>query len=175
MRDIARIQEDGNAWGVNDLAQDMSGADPLGAIASRVAQPFYIIYVGKQIGFSGDVVGSLSLAFLGAGYYSAEIYADGPNAATNATGRLFFDRAYVINWATTWRAPHDLRVGVVARYQDGQPFARVVIVPGLTQGAIAALLVHASPELKRVEFHGIPFFAVSPRAPLSPREETTSY
>ena len=36
------------------------------AIASRVAQPFYIIYVGKQIGFSGDVVGSLSLAFLGA-------------------------------------------------------------------------------------------------------------
>ncbi|MBS0470713.1 MAG: MFS transporter [Proteobacteria bacterium] len=36
------------------------------AIASRVAQPFYIIYVGKMIGFSGDVVGSLSLAFLGA-------------------------------------------------------------------------------------------------------------
>ncbi|MEI9995534.1 MAG: MFS transporter [Rhizomicrobium sp.] len=36
------------------------------AIASRVAQPFYIIYVGKKIGFSGDVVGSLSLAFLGA-------------------------------------------------------------------------------------------------------------
>ena len=36
------------------------------AIASRVAQPFYIIYVGKQIGFSGDVVGTLSLAFLGA-------------------------------------------------------------------------------------------------------------
>jgi MFS family permease len=36
------------------------------AIASRVAQPFYIIYVGKKIGFSGDVVGMLSLAFLGA-------------------------------------------------------------------------------------------------------------
>jgi len=36
------------------------------AIASRVAQPFYIIYVGKRIGFSGDVVGTLSLAFLGA-------------------------------------------------------------------------------------------------------------
>jgi MFS family permease len=36
------------------------------AIASRVAQPFYIIYVGKKIGFTGDVVGMLSLAFLGA-------------------------------------------------------------------------------------------------------------
>lgn len=36
------------------------------AIASRVAQPFYIIYVGKKIGFSGETVGMLSLAFLGA-------------------------------------------------------------------------------------------------------------
>jgi len=36
------------------------------AIASRVAQPFYILYVGKQIGFSGETVGMLSLAFLGA-------------------------------------------------------------------------------------------------------------
>ncbi|HEY0107892.1 MAG TPA: MFS transporter [Rhizomicrobium sp.] len=36
------------------------------AIASRVAQPFYIIYVGRRIGYSGDVVGTMSLAFLGA-------------------------------------------------------------------------------------------------------------
>ncbi len=36
------------------------------AIASRVAQPFYIIYVGSKIGFSGETVGLLSLAFLGA-------------------------------------------------------------------------------------------------------------
>jgi MFS family permease len=34
------------------------------AIASRVAQPFYIIYVGKRIGFSGEVIGTLTLAFL---------------------------------------------------------------------------------------------------------------
>jgi hypothetical protein len=31
-------------------------------------------------------------------------------------------------------APHEVHVGVVARYQDGQPFARVVIAPGLNQG-----------------------------------------
>jgi MFS family permease len=34
------------------------------AIASRVAQPFYIVYVGKRIGFSGEVIGTLTLAFL---------------------------------------------------------------------------------------------------------------
>jgi MFS family permease len=34
------------------------------AIASRVAQPFYIIYVGKRIGFSGEIIGTLTLAFL---------------------------------------------------------------------------------------------------------------
>ncbi len=60
-----------------------------------------------------------------------------PNAGTNATGRLFFDRAYVIKWAATYRAPRDVRVGVVARYQDGQPFARLVVVPDLAQGAEA--------------------------------------
>jgi MFS family permease len=36
------------------------------AIASRVAQPFYIIYVGKKIGLTGETIGLLSLAFLGA-------------------------------------------------------------------------------------------------------------
>ena len=36
------------------------------AIASRVAQPFYIIYVGKKIGLSGEIIGLFSLAFLAA-------------------------------------------------------------------------------------------------------------
>ncbi len=34
------------------------------AIASRVAQPFYIIYAGKMIGLSGATIGTLTLAFL---------------------------------------------------------------------------------------------------------------
>ena len=33
-----------------------------------------------------------------------------------------------------YRFPQDLRLGIVARYQDGQHFARLVIVPGLNQG-----------------------------------------
>jgi hypothetical protein len=58
-----------------------------------------------------------------------------PNAETNARGRLFFDRAYTLKIAGGWRAPGDVRLAAVARYQDGQPFARLVVVPELGQGA----------------------------------------
>lgn len=59
---------------------------------------------------------------------------DDPNADTYSLGRGFFDRAYTIKVAAAWRAPHGFRLGLVARYQDGQPFARVVVVPDLAQG-----------------------------------------
>jgi hypothetical protein len=58
-----------------------------------------------------------------------------PNATTNARGRLFSDRAYTIKWATVYRFPHDVRLGAIARYEDGTPFARMVVVPDLAQGA----------------------------------------
>jgi len=58
-----------------------------------------------------------------------------PNAATFARGRLFSDRAFTIKWTTTYRFPADIKLGVIARYQDGQPFARLVMVPSLNQGA----------------------------------------
>lgn len=58
-----------------------------------------------------------------------------PNATTFARGRLFSDRAFTIKWTTTYRFPMDIRLGVIARYQDGQPFARLVAVPDLNQGA----------------------------------------
>jgi hypothetical protein len=59
---------------------------------------------------------------------------DNPNADTHAHGRSFFDRAFTIKVATAWRAPGDWRLGLAARYQDGQPFGRFVIVPDLAQG-----------------------------------------
>jgi hypothetical protein len=58
-----------------------------------------------------------------------------PNAGTFARGRLFSDRAFTIKWTTTYRFPKDIKLGVIARYQDGQPFARLVMVPSLNQGA----------------------------------------
>jgi hypothetical protein len=60
-----------------------------------------------------------------------------PNAATHARGRLFADRNYTIKWTTTYRFPADVRVGAIARYQDGQPFSRFVIASTLNQGAEA--------------------------------------
>jgi hypothetical protein len=65
-----------------------------------------------------------------------EVFTD-PNAATNALGRLFTERGYTIKTAGTYRFPHDVRLGLAARYQDGQHFARLVIVPDLNQGAEA--------------------------------------
>ncbi len=60
-----------------------------------------------------------------------------PNATTNARGRLFTERGYTLKTAGVYRFAHDVRLGLVGRYQDGQHFARLVIVSGLNQGAEA--------------------------------------
>ena len=57
-----------------------------------------------------------------------------PNAATAARGQLFPDRSHVAKLAGTYQFPGRIRLGAIGRYQDGQPFARVVVVPNLTQG-----------------------------------------
>lgn len=58
-----------------------------------------------------------------------------PNAATSARGRLFFDRAFTMKLTGVYKFPHDVTLGAIARYQDGQPFSRVTIVTDLNQGA----------------------------------------
>ncbi|MCC7043767.1 MAG: TonB-dependent receptor [Acidobacteria bacterium] len=57
-----------------------------------------------------------------------------PNALKDKAGRLFFDRAYVGKWTTAYRAPGDVRLAAVVRYQDGQPFTRYVVAPDLAGG-----------------------------------------
>jgi hypothetical protein len=57
-----------------------------------------------------------------------------PNAAGNARGRLFYDRAFTIKLTGLYTFPHDVTLGAIARYQDGQPFSRVTVVPDLNQG-----------------------------------------
>jgi hypothetical protein len=66
---------------------------------------------------------------------------DEPNAATHARGRLFSDRAYTIKLSGSWRAPGGVTLGAAARYQDGQPFSRLVLA-ALPQGLTP---VHAIP------------------------------
>jgi len=57
-----------------------------------------------------------------------------PNARTYAQGRMFTERGYTLKWSGAYRFPRDATFGVVARYQDGQHFARLVIIPNLNQG-----------------------------------------
>jgi hypothetical protein len=60
-----------------------------------------------------------------------------PNASTYARGRLFNDRAYTIKSMAVFRLPAAFTAGILARFQDGQPFSRLAIVPFLNQGAEA--------------------------------------
>ena len=60
-----------------------------------------------------------------------------PNALAHAQGRVFTERGYTIKTAITYQFPRDTMLGIVARYQDGQHFARLVILPGLNQGTEA--------------------------------------
>jgi hypothetical protein len=62
---------------------------------------------------------------------------ENPNAETYARGHGFFDRGYVVKWWNSYLAPKECVVSGVVRYQDGQPFARMVVVPDLNQGAEA--------------------------------------
>jgi hypothetical protein len=67
---------------------------------------------------------------------TGELFAD-PNAATYARGQLFNDRMYTIKTLSVVTLPRDIHVGVIGRYQDGQAFSRMVIVPDLNQGTEA--------------------------------------
>jgi hypothetical protein len=62
-----------------------------------------------------------------------EVYTN-PNARDHAQGRVFTERGYTIKLAGTYRFRHEIDGGLIARYQDGQHFARLVLLDGLNQG-----------------------------------------
>jgi len=57
-----------------------------------------------------------------------------PNALDHARGRDFTERGYTAKLSATHQFAGDWTLGLIARYQDGQHFARMVILPGLNQG-----------------------------------------
>jgi hypothetical protein len=59
---------------------------------------------------------------------------DRTNADTYGYGRLFFDRAYSLRMYLTANDVRGFTFGAVGRYDDGQPFARLVIQNDLPQG-----------------------------------------
>lgn len=109
------------------------GADLTGQM--QTAQVFFLmgITAGRSEGLSANRgFGPLEndAAVLG------EVYTN-PNARDHAQGRVFTERGYTIKLAGTYRFPHDIDAGLIARYQDGQHFARLVIMEGLNQGVEA--------------------------------------
>jgi hypothetical protein len=59
---------------------------------------------------------------------------ENPNAQSYARARQFAERGYIIKWSGSVVMRGGFHVGAVARYQDGQHFARMVVVPDLNQG-----------------------------------------
>jgi hypothetical protein len=59
---------------------------------------------------------------------------DRTNADTFGYGRLFFDRAYSLRMYLTANDVRGFTFGAVGRYDDGQPFSRLVIHNDLPQG-----------------------------------------
>jgi hypothetical protein len=59
---------------------------------------------------------------------------DNPNTLTNTKGRLRFDRAYTVRIGLSYRAPLGINLGCIAKYYDGQPFSRKIIIDHLNQG-----------------------------------------
>ena len=59
---------------------------------------------------------------------------DNPNAFLFAKGRLRFDRAYTARLGVSFPLPLGFRLAGLAKYYDGQPFSRKIIVTGLNQG-----------------------------------------
>ena len=58
-----------------------------------------------------------------------------PNARTySAKARPFTDRAFTLKISGVYHFPREVRLGAIARYQDGQPFSRHVVFAELNQG-----------------------------------------
>ena len=109
------------------------GADMLGQVR---AQHFFFI-VGGTAGRSEGLSANRGFGPLeNDASVLGEVFID-PNARGHAQGRVFTERGYTIKTAASYRFPHDTTLGVIARYQDGQHFARLVIMQGLNQGAEA--------------------------------------
>jgi hypothetical protein len=76
---------------------------------------------------------------------------DDPNTTINARGRMRFDRAYTARIGLSAPLPFGARLGLVAKYYDGQPFARKIVIEDLNQGP---LFIQAHPRgVARYEYN----------------------
>jgi hypothetical protein len=114
-------------------------ASTMGAVvvSAEVEKPRVLFRIGGTASASVGSGGNRGLSAIENDQAIAGELFTNPNAGTYARGRLFNDRAYTIKSMTIVRLPSEVRVGVLARFQDGQPFSRLAVVTGLGQGAEA--------------------------------------
>jgi hypothetical protein len=70
---------------------------------------------------------------------------DDPNKAILARGSTNFDRGIIGRFQTTADFPWNIRGAIIASYQDGLPYGRVLPVSGLNQGVIGVLATQRGP------------------------------
>ena len=109
------------------------GADMIGIVRRQRYFFLWGLTAGRSEGLAGNRgFGPLEndAAVLG------EVFIN-PNARGFAQGRVFTERGYTVKLASSYQFPRDTTFGLIGRYQDGQHFARLVVLPGLNQGAEA--------------------------------------
>jgi len=79
-----------------------------------------------------------------------------PNTFLFANSTTFFDRGYTAKLGICYHAPAHFAVGIVARYYDGLPYGRLLLVHGLNQGPFYLRVTPRDnfPEGFRTEFNG---------------------
>lgn len=100
-KDVARLHMRGKAWGSNDLAKALSGADPMGAIGDLVsdywAREYQKVITKSLTGVllsnvannSGDMVKNVALeTTVGAVKFDADLFIDGQATFGDALGNL---------------------------------------------------------------------------------------
>lgn len=109
------------------------GADMIGQVRTQK----FFFFLGLTAGRAEGIAANRGFGPLENDYgVIGEAYVN-PNALAYAQGRSFTERGYTIKTAATYAFPRDTTFGIIGRYQDGQHFARLVILPGLNQGAEA--------------------------------------
>ena len=88
-KDIARLQKDGNAWSVNDLAKALSGDDPMGALVELVGDYWIRVDQGLILSSLKGIFGSASMA--GNKLTIASETIAGQSAVTRLNGATFVD------------------------------------------------------------------------------------
>jgi hypothetical protein len=112
-----------------------NGATFVGAeFTGQTTTPTFFLLFGLTAGRSEGLAANRGFRAIENDYgVRGELFTD-PNARVYAQGRPFTERGYTIKVAGVYRFPFDTRLGIAARYQDGEHFSRFVVVPNLNQG-----------------------------------------